>query len=194
MKKKRLILFAGILLVLVYSCRKNFMPEMEVKTAATGKFSIIAARDHIKALVRGDVAYDGKLPAKIMGANGTTTQSAAQQKTIKTGQKIFYPFWNKAITATYKGKVEYIEVPIAISKRQIRLYQFKQDNIKEKPDASVANSAFQRLIIYKDKNGQIGQRLLTYIPDKQYIREHGNSAGTNSLQRLQPNFFWVYRI
>lgn len=83
------------------------MPEMEVKTAATGKFNVTAARDHIKALVRGDVAYDGELPAKIMSANGTTTQSATQQKTIKTGQKIFYPFWNKAITATYKGKVEF---------------------------------------------------------------------------------------
>lgn len=90
--KKNLTLITGVLLVLVYSCRKNLMSEMEVTNAANGRFSVVQAREHIKALVRGDASYDGKAPMKLMSINGTATQSNAKPKTIKTGQKIFYPF------------------------------------------------------------------------------------------------------
>lgn len=162
---------------------------MEVTNAANGRFSVVQAREHIKALVRGDVSYDGKAPMKLMSINGTPTQSNAKPKTIKTGQKIFYPFWDRAITANFKGKVDYVEVPMALSNKQIRLYQFSKDKIKEKPDEMVAAASLQRLIVYKDKKGQIGQRLLTYIPDKEYVREHGYEVSKNNLGKLKPNFF-----
>lgn len=187
--KRNLILITGVLLVLVYSCRKNLLSEMEVTNAANGRFSVVQAREHIKALVRGDASYDGKEPMKLMSINGTATQSNAKPKTIKTGQKIFYPFWDRAITANFKGKVDYVEVPMALSNKQIRLYQFSKDNIKEKPDKMVVAASFQRLVIYKDKKGQIGQRLLTYIPDKRYVREHSAELSTNSLRKLNANFF-----
>ena len=187
--KQRLLVLPVLVLVLVYSCRKNLMSDMETNAAATGKFGVEQARDHIKALVRGDVGYDGKAPMKFMSINGMATKGTSKPKTIKTGQKIFYPFWDKATTANFKGKVDYVEVPIALNKRQIRLYQFKQDNIKQKPDASIVNAVFQRLVIYKNRKGQIGQRLLTYIPDKQYIRDHGYEASTNSLKHLSRDFF-----
>lgn len=53
----------------------------------------------------------------------------------------------------------------------------------------VVLASFQRLVIYKNRKGQIGQRLLTYIPDKHYVRQHGYEASANSLQKLDPNFF-----
>ena len=187
--KKRITIFSVLMLVLVYSCRKSLMPNMDEGSAAMGKFNVNAAREHIKLLVKGEVPYDGKIALKTMSTTGTFTVNGVSQKTVKTGQKIFYPFWDRAITSNFKGKVDYVEVPIALSSRQIRLYQFPKDNIKQKPDASVAKAAFQRLVVYKDSKGGIGQRLLTYIPDKQYVMEHGYEASTNSLSKLNRDFF-----
>lgn len=110
------------------------------------------------------------------------------QKPLKQDKKSFIHFWDRAVTANFKGKVDYVEVPMALSNKQIRLYQFSKDNIKEKPDEMVVAASFQRLVVYKDKKGQIGQRLLTYIPDKKYIREHGYEVSKNSLRQISPNF------
>lgn len=188
--KKQLTIVSILLLVLIYSCRKSLMPNMDESKAALGKFDVNAAREHVKSLVRGEVPFDGKIAQKTMSAKGTySAKGGVSQTTVKTGQKIFYPFWDRAMTSNFKGKMDYVEVPIALSSRQIRLYQFPQDNIKLKPDASVAKAAFQRLVVYKDSRGRIGQRLLTYIPDKQYIMQHGYEASTNRLSRLNGDFF-----
>jgi hypothetical protein len=174
--------------VLVYSCRKSLIGGLS-DDLNNKSFTIDEAREHIRALVRGDIAYDGKIPFKIMTTKDGVNANSAKPTTIKTNQKIFYPFWDRAITANYKNNVNYVEVPIALSSKRVRLYQFSQDKIKEKPDASVAAASFQRLVVYKKSNGKVGQRLLTYIPDKQYIRAHGYEVAANSLNNLSKDFF-----
>lgn len=172
--KKKTIIVVVLSLILLYSCRKNFMEIDSVKSST--QFDVADAKLYLKALIKKD-AEANKLARGIA------------PKTIKTGQKIFYPFWDRAITANYKGKADYVEVPIALANKQISLYHFAKDNIKEKPDGMVVLASFQRLVIYKNRKGQIGQRLLTYIPDKQYVRKHGYEASANSLSQLSRDFF-----
>ena len=184
--KKTFPIVLALTLLIIFSCRKNFMPGSD-ELNGTDKFDVAQARDHIRALVKGTVAYDGKQAPALLATNSTTPN--VKPKTIKTGQKIFYPFWDRATTANFKGKVDYVEVPIALSNKRIHLYQFKKDNIKLKPDGSVVLASFQRLIIYKDRKGKVGQRLVTYIPDKQYIKDHGYEVGANTLAKINRDFF-----
>lgn len=126
---KKLLLLLTVV-VLIYACRKSYINEVGLTATFSGKFSVSQAREHIKALVRGELPYDGKLSIKAQLALGKQSMSLSDVPTIKSGQKIFYPFWDRAVVANYKGVADYVEVPIALSHKSIRLYGFPRDHIK----------------------------------------------------------------
>lgn len=98
------------------------------------------------------------------------------------------PLWSKA-KAIHTSLYNMVEVPFVSGKMYYTMYTF---GAKGSPDRSVDQSViqmgFKRLVIYKDKSGMVDQRIVTYLPDHEYLSKHGNDASGNWVNRLDNDF------
>lgn len=55
--------------------------------------------------------------------------------------------------------------------------------------SAVFRGSFNRLLIYKDNtSGKINQKILTYIPDIDYLKAHNNDISGNTINKLDADF------
>ncbi|SDM70676.1 hypothetical protein SAMN05421813_12047 [Daejeonella rubra] len=160
---KRIFILIGAALILLYSCRKSFL---DYEGSDSDEFSIMNVKAHYESLQVG----------KSIG------------NTIKNSKSHYVPYWPKAYKAKY-GNSEFVEVPLISYKKKIAMYDFTQDSVELKPDKSVRNASFQRMIFFLDKdNKQIQQHIVTYLPDKGYLQKHKFDASHNQLNKMDNDF------
>lgn len=93
----------------------------------------------------------------------TGTQSTATGKGANSKANFENPLWDRAI-AGETGIYSYVEVPLGATQKRGFFIGKKMDiaELKRRP------LSFERLIIYKDKNGRINQRVVAYLPRQPY--------------------------
>ena len=56
------------------------------------------------------------------------------------------------------------------------------------PDKSIISRSVQKMVFYREADGSISQRLVTYIPDKKYPIRRKNEIALNSILKIQSDF------
>ena len=161
--KKIYSLLLIIVFVAIYACRKELTGSQEEQGT---ELTIAVAKNHYRKLSNNSKA------------NGVSVMTAPKDMTL---------LWGKA----YQGKqrvTDYIEVPISAKRKRITYYNFPQDSLKYKPDASVGQWSMQRLVFIKNPGKEIKERILTFIPDKEYLIKRKAEMHLNSLRKIQPKF------
>ncbi|RPD38229.1 hypothetical protein [Chitinophaga barathri] len=100
-----------------------------------------------------------------------------------------YPIWDKA-KAYSKGEFEMVEVPIYWERRQLTTMHRRstKDTTKRMaPDMSDL-AGFDRIVFFKDKKGNVGQKLVSYSPDAAYLARHRYDASQNTLGKMDDDF------
>ena len=167
MKTKYYLLLAiSLILVMAYSCRKDLVNEMPVKPE-----TVQWAKDHFNNVLSVNNGSFVKI------ASTSTSTTSNQKPNRKT------PWWGRA-TANKTNLFEFVEVPLFYSRKIITLISKKDDPI----DMEIAKASFDRLIIFKDKKGNIDQRIVSFIPDKDYLRKHNGDISHNKIDKLDKDF------
>ncbi len=167
MKTKYYLLLAiSLVLVVAYSCRKDLVNEMPVKPE-----TVQWAKDHFNAVL----AVNNGSFVKIASTSASTTSNQKPNK--KT------PWWGRA-TASKTNLFDFVEVPLFYTRKVITLISRKDDPI----DMEIAKASFDRLIVFKDKKGNIDQRIVSFIPDKDYLRKHDGDISHNKIDKLDKDF------
>lgn len=86
------------------------------------------------------------------------------------------------------GLTAYVEVPVVPRTKRVVVYNFPQDSLKQKPDETVAQRSVQKMAFYLDDSGEIRERFITYIPDKEYLVRRKNEVVLNSIKKRQSDF------
>ncbi len=107
-----------------------------------------------------------------------------------TGPVKLYPIWDKA--QTFKSSdYQIVEVPVYFEKRQIMaIRQAAQgDTVTRTAAPSKAELAnFDRLVFYKSADGSITEKLVTYMPQTDYMARHQYDASHNTVWGLDKDF------
>jgi hypothetical protein len=113
--------------------------------------------------------------------NGTSSKNSKRQNLKKTN-------WDNA--ATGKTTVyDFVEVPLVYTNKISPSVNLSRGISAQAIDKSVFNASFDRLIIYKDVGGNIDQRIVSFIPDKDYLDRHNGNVGHNKIDKLDNDFF-----
>jgi hypothetical protein len=162
------------LTVLTYACRKDINAQIGQTSAnSTTTFSISQAKSYL----------DSALNSSTSGSIKLQSIDPAQQYNTSG-----FVYWKRARTLNAQ-RFNVVEIPLIINKKKINLYDFAKDSVKIKPDASVAQAAFSRIIIYQDGNTKsINKEIITYLPDKSYLTAHKNDASGNWLDNIASDF------
>ena len=162
--KKLLLALLLSSIIGVIACKKIFNNSQD-KSATDTELSIDAAKEHFKSIDKELAAVHSDL------ADANSTEL----------------LWSRAI----QGK-SYVEVPVIAKRKTLALYHYLQDSSKAQPDNNlvdlVGNFAVQRLLFFKDKNGDIKERIVTYTGQKEYIIRRKTEIYLNSIKKLQSNF------
>ncbi|KAA2239362.1 hypothetical protein F0L74_24475 [Chitinophaga agrisoli] len=115
---------------------------------------------------------------------------AMKQQVRPTGPVKLYPVWDKA--QTFQGSdCQIIEVPVYFEKRQIMAIRLapQGDTIARTTGPGKQELAnFDRLVFYKFADGSITEKLVTYMPETNYMARHQYDASQNTLWALDKDF------
>jgi len=172
MKTKNLSIISFCFIVIgLFACRKEYNSFFSENPDNKLKW----AKDYFNNTLlsnAGNLVIYKKLSSTI----ATSATLADKAKNVKT------PIWFKA----KEGKTllyDFVEVPLRYTKKLSRSVGTSTSVDKEALKAS-----FDRLIIYKDKSGKIGERIVSYIPDREYLLRHKGDASHNSINNLDKDF------
>ncbi|MFD0939387.1 hypothetical protein [Pedobacter boryungensis] len=159
----------------IYSCRKEMPNIPEMKPEAQWAKSYF--NDVLLPKAGNQVSY--RVANKL---------SSIKERERKPNQKT--PLWTRASlgkTALY----EFVEVPLSYNRKIVTLFGPKDMKI----DPEIIKASFNRLIIFKDKKGKIDQRIVSFIPDKDYLQRHNGDISHNKIDHLDSDFngFLVYK-
>ncbi len=168
-----ILFFIGMLVI--YSCKKDFGKLLEADKQIDGI-------DWAKAYYAQSLEKQTSFEVKLMNNKNISTASE-----LKSNKKT--PNWKQSSTGVSE-LYSYVEIPLK--------YEHKISptiNISKNPNANpVANieiidASFDRLIIYKDKKGKINERIVSFVPDADYLRRHKGDISHNRIDRLDKDFF-----
>jgi hypothetical protein len=168
MKRKPSALTAGVLLfaafLIIISCRKVF--DEKIGSDVTTSFGIKDARKFFYNTLR--------------------KQQAAL---AKGADKKIYPYWSLA----YEGKTNkyaFVEVPFILPKMQHYSLNIKSASNKtdDRSALKIVKGSLSRLVLYKNNKGTVGKRIITYIPDLEYLEKHNNDISHNQIDKLDADF------
>ncbi|ALR29302.1 hypothetical protein ATE47_01580 [Chryseobacterium sp. IHB B 17019] len=168
MRKKTLLSIASICIIIIFSCRKDIMQD--INDEQTKPFLTEAKNYYYQ-----EIKKYGITSVKKMALNGATRASGVNT-TIT-------PLWYKNYTSQ-TGTNSFVEVPIAVGIKQISLYNFDKSIPDKKQDLIRANSSLQRLLIYKTKTGKLHQARLTYLPDYDYLEKNHFDASATQITKM----------
>ncbi len=99
------------------------------------------------------------------------------------------PIWVKS-TAGKTPLYTFVETPLKYEHKVSPTLMITK-NPSQTPivDQEIMDASFDRLIIYKDVNEKINQRIISFIPDKGYLKKHKGNIEHNKIDRLDKDFF-----
>lgn len=172
-KTKRALVVIVFLLfsfMVIYSCRKD-LSKAEVQDAPETEinFSVKNARSYFYNTLR------------------KAQEAKAKVSTLQKKDKI-YPYWYYAYEAT-TPKYSFVEVPITGDETRSYTARASSEQLASATEnLQVLNGSLRRLVMYKDKNGVIGERIITYIPDLAYLKKHNNDISHNQINKLDKDY------
>lgn len=92
-------------------------------------------------------------------------------------------------------KSMFMEFPVKYNQRFSNLF-FDKDDIDPMIKKEIFRGSFDRLIILKDKiTGEMAHRLVTFVPDIDYLRRRKNDISHNHITKLDADFsgYLVYK-
>lgn len=178
---KSFIVIVAICSVVLFalSCRKTYLEKHEVEVKIQVK-PTWAEKYFIKSLLpkQGNV-----VDPSINSTNSLYSELKAQKENMKM------PIWQKAVSQTSKI-YEIVEVPLIYTTKVTPMIYPRTPgaNGSISIDEGVAKASFDRLVIYKNKNGQISQRIVSYVPSKEYLARHKGDASRNLITKIDKDF------
>ncbi|MBB2146193.1 hypothetical protein GM921_11900 [Pedobacter sp. LMG 31464] len=165
-----------MLIILVYSCRKDFLSGEDVDP------KVEWAKNYFKESL---LPNEGNLVDPRQYITDALQASLMSQK--KGNMKI--PIWQKAM----EGKTrlyDFVEVPLKYtSKVTPMLYSHEEGkNTVKTANKDVLKASLDRLIIYKNKDGKVNQRIISFIPTEQYLARHNGDISHNRSNKLDKDF------
>jgi len=95
------------------------------------------------------------------------------------------PDWSKS-DKSRSSQYEVFEIPVSTRDKKLTMYTIglsrKQDDILR------FKYSFSRMIIYRNINGVVDSKIITYIPDESYINKYSATLSKNLFSALQRNF------
>ena len=135
MKKLLLALVLSFIIGIV-ACKKLFL-NPEDQLANDTELSISAAKDHFKSIDKELAAVHSDL---------------ADPNSVEL-------LWSKAMQVSRPGE-NFVEVPLSVKRKKVVMYGMSSDSLNKVPHELVGNFVVQRLLFFKDKNGEIQERIL----------------------------------
>ena len=175
--KLRITRWLALLLVMgccLFACRKNWVETTEPVSDAV--FEVAEARNYF------NIKFQKTIP------------SSSNLRHLAPNVYPMYPHWQKATTFKRKG-FSYVEVPTAYTIKSNFLVKPKTPGQQAEYHAGkYPVQGIQRLLIFQDKNGKIGEMNINYIPDEEYLASKGNDISENRLHKIDPGYsgFIIY--
>ncbi|MBD1433244.1 hypothetical protein H8B06_10430 [Sphingobacterium sp. DN00404] len=158
------VLLLSLALASLHACQKDFVQSSETEVSEE-EFTLATAKQHFRSL-------DKRL---------------AKENPVLADPKSSELVWSRSYVE-HRAQVDFAEIPLVAKRKRVKLYNFPQDSLKYEPDPSVGELSVQRLLFYKGKDGEIMERIVTYIPDKEYLIRRKMEMGLNTIKKMQSNF------
>ncbi|SFF07387.1 hypothetical protein SAMN05518672_11575 [Chitinophaga sp. CF118] len=158
------ILFV-ILFTVFYSCRKSDVQSIRKDKTTQSGLSVEEGKAYFNQLDTSAVAArQGKAAVKM------------------------WPQWaNPYSNANGKGQ-QYIEVPVITERKRTILFLDKEHPAGDEDKKKQKQSAFQTLIVFKDRNSQVYYRIVSYVGSPAYLKRHSYNIGHNRIGNLDSDF------
>ena len=115
-----------------------------------------------------------------MTGKSTSSISKSNKKT---------PLWEKS-NLGINDLCTFVEIPIKYEHKITPTFSIsKNPNAKPIANQQIIDASFDRLIIYKDKNGKINELIISFVPDEDYLRKHKGDISHNKIDKLDEDFF-----
>lgn len=167
-----LIILAVISIALVYSCKKDIKQLFN-------KNDIDWAKTYYQNTLQKSQSY--KLNS-IASASKVTSENNNKLGNEKK------PNWAQAkvgISPYY----DFVEIPITYTHKISHTFGITNNpNTKPVVNQKIIDASYDRLVIYKDKRGKINQRIISFVPDEEYLSKHKNNISHNSINKLDADF------
>jgi hypothetical protein len=148
----------------IVACKKLFL-NPEDKSANATELSISEVKAHFKSIDK---------------------ELAAVHSDIADPNN-FDLLWSKAMQVSRRGE-NFVEVPVSVKRKKVVLYGISTDSLNKAQCELVSNFVVQRILFFRDKNGEIQERILTYVPEMAYAIRRKSEIHLNSIKKLQSNF------
>jgi len=171
----RLVLSVFALLTVFWACRKNYSNPLDGDLVAVQKgLSLKEAQ----AFHRSASVNFKNADRQVMGTDATPPTFS--------GEPVVR--WNKS--DSYKdGRFEMLEVPIWFPKTRLTAYSFDGNKVNDVSNQAMLAASFSKYVIYRDPlKNKITARILTFMPDKAYLKKYGRYAIKNTGRHLEKNF------
>lgn len=176
MTKTRIQTIVGFVILIVfmffYSCRK--VEPDAVPLSFEKDFGVKTAKDFFTQNLKKD----------LVGSLKTTARVLSEEKTFLGKYNIK---WRLA-KSFRRGKYEMVEAPMRFERNKLTMYSFGGNDGKEDLTGAMARASFNKFLLYRTEEGRVITRILTFIPDKNYIEKHGMEATKNGSDHLEKNF------
>jgi hypothetical protein len=96
-----------------------------------------------------------------------------------------YPDWQYGI-AQIKGDYQIVEFPLKSTVRTVQV--FANPAYTEADKKRIVNASVERVVIIKDAAGNITPRIVTYIPDLDYLAKHHYDISENMVTQIDNDF------
>ncbi|MGF7082970.1 hypothetical protein [Mucilaginibacter sp. UYCu711] len=124
---------------------------------------------------------------------GNTAVSLSSKKTLsdplskKANMKTL--FWQKAVSGK-EGDYDFVEIPLKYTQKVTTTLTITVNGVKtsEDPSGDVIKGTVDRLVIYKNKAGNIYQKIISYVPDAKYLQKHNGDITQNKINKLDSDF------
>lgn len=138
--------------------------------------------DWAKVYYNQNLEKQNNLSIKLL--NGKSTMAAPD---IKRNKKT--PIWEKS-TSGISDLYTFVETPIKYEHKITPTFHISNNpNTKPVANQQIIDASFDRLIIYKDKSGKIDERIISFVPDEDYLKRHKGDISHNKIDKLDEDFF-----
>lgn len=173
-------------LIVFFACRKNDL------SSSSGSPNDEAITDPGVSL---DVTLAKKYFKILKNEKGAEVKSPHVSSLSKTERNFKHPYWQRVFTGV-TAKSSFVEVPLFYDRRPTVIVTKENEQLDKAARLKVLNASFDRLLIYKDKKtGLVDQRIITYVPDVDYLDKRGKDISQNRFGHLDAAFkgYLVYR-
>lgn len=168
-----LLLFA-ISFIGFYACKKDKQEPTYVKDDPNAPLSRASVEHYFyNSLI--------KKPGSIVKSSNATVSSSD----IKNWKHIMF---DKSYESE-STESSFVEIPVLYNQRPSLIIKEEGDSLDAADVREILNASFDRLIVYKNKStNAVDQRIVTYIPDKEYLKKHKKDISHNQFDKLDKDF------